>query len=293
MIRTILNIATPFLLAAVGGLFTELAGILNIALEGLMLVGAFSAVIGTYYTGSLFFGILFGALCGMIFSLIFSWAGLKLRANIFIAGLAINLLAVGITAFVSTGLFKTKGVIALTSTTGLSALKIPFIHDIPVLGEILSGHTSLTYFCWLLLIASAFMLKRTTFGLAIRATGEDADLVKANGKNPHLFQFIAVTISGFACGIAGASLSLNLAAYVPNISAGRGWIALVAVYLGNRRPLGIALACMIFALAEYLANFMQGRIAIPRTVTLALPYLITLVSMILFALLGKRKVTKA
>lgn len=292
MIRDILHITTPFLLAAIGGLFTELAGILNIALEGLILIGAFSAVIGTFYTGSLFIGVLFGAVCGMVFSAVLSWANLNLRANIFIAGLAINLLAVGVIAFVSTGLFDTKGVIALQATSGLQELKIPFFHDIPVLGELISGHTAITYICWLLLIVAAVLLRKTVFGLAVRATGEDPDLVGANGKNPRLFQFVAVTISGFTCGLAGAAISLSLASYVPNISAGRGWIALVAVYLGNRKPAGVALACVVFAFAEYSANYLQGRIAVPRTVTLALPYLITLASMILFAMLRKRKSTK-
>lgn len=289
MIRDILHITTPFLLAALGGLFTEIAGTLNIALEGLMLSGAFAAIIVLFYTGSLLAGIVAAVASAVFLSYVLSLVSLKLKANVFIAGLAINLLAVGITIVISTWLFDTKGVIALTSFSGLKQLHIPGVKNIPVLSQILSGHTGVTYASWFFLGFGYFILRKTQYGLTLRATGLDPQIVTIRGKNPDTYRITAFIISGALCGIAGASLSLDLAAYVPNITAGRGWIALVAVFLGFRKPFGVAAACLLFAGAEYLTIAAQGSFNVPRTITLAFPYLITLISLVVVSIVRLKK----
>lgn len=282
MIREILEIATPFLLAALGGLFAELAGILNIALEGIMLSGAFAAVLGTYLSGSIAIGILAALAAGLVVALVFSGFALWLRANIFIVGLALNLMAGGVTAFISVSIFGTKGVISFQESVRLLRLRMPQIQEIPLIGQILSGHTVLTYSAWAAVLMSVIVVYRTPFGVGLRAAGYAPETLRLRGKSPDLFRLSALAISGVMAAAGGAALSLGLGGYVPNMSAGRGWIALVAIYLGRRRPVGVLIACVVFASSEYLANAAQGWFNVPRTLTLALPYLITLAGMIGF-----------
>ena len=289
MIRSILEIATPYLLAALGGLYTELAGVLNISLEGLMLLGAFAAVLGAYFTGSLAIGIICALVAGAFAALIFHVFTSRLKANIFIVGLAINLLAMGVIGLASTAIFGTKGVIGLPDARGIQVSHIPVLHGIPFIGDVLSGHSALTYLSWLFGIISFLVIRHSHFGIGLRSTGHDAEIVRKRGKNPEAFRLYAVILSGLAAALGGAALSLGLAGFVPNMSAGRGWIALVAIYLGRRRPLGVFAACLFFACAEYLANSAQGWFNVPRTLTLAFPYVITLAFLILFGIVRHRR----
>ncbi len=284
MLHDSITIMTPFLLAASGGLFTELAGVLNIALEGLMLIGAFFSVTFTALTGNLFLGILLGMVFSMAAALLYGVISLKLQANIFITGLATNLLASGLTVMLSQYLFGTKGVVRFPDIQHLPVLRIPGIHDIPVLGDLLSGHNVLVYASWAVLALTAVLLYLTPFGLRVRATGLNADSVTALGLRPIGYQLRAILLSGAACGMAGAMLSLNISAFVPNITAGRGWIALVVIYLGNRTPLGILVASFVFGLAETVSIFAQGVIALPAEIILAFPYIVTVAAMVLYSI---------
>lgn len=280
LIHNAVGIMTPFLLAATGGLFTELAGMLNIALEGLMLIGAFFSVIFAAATGSIFLGILLGTLASILVSLIFGSISLYMKANIFICGMATNLLASGLTVVLAFQLYGNKGVIRFDNIPSLPVLHIPFIQDVPLLGALLSGHNILVYISWFILAIAAVVIYHTPFGLRIRGTGLGSPTITALGLNPTGYQLKAILISGLTCGLAGAVLSLNLAAFVPNITAGRGWIALVVIYLGNKTPLGILVASFIFGMADSVANFAQGAINIPADFFLAFPYIITVLAMV-------------
>ena len=271
---------TPFLLAATGGLFTELAGMLNRALEGLMLIGAFFSVVFAATTGSIFLGILLGVLAAVLVSLLFGSISLYLKADIFICGLATNLLASGLTMVLAFQLYGNKGVIRFDNIPALPVLNLPFIQDLPVLGALLSGHNIMVYISWLILIIAAVVIYHTPFGQRIRGTGLGSPTITALGLNPTGYQLKAILISGLTCGLAGAVLTLNLAAFVPNITAGRGWIALVVIYLGNKTPLGILAASFVFGLADSVANFAQGAINIPADFFLAFPYIITVLAMV-------------
>lgn len=283
LIHNTVGIMTPFLLAATGGLFTELTGKLNIALEGLMLVGAFFSVVFASLTGSLFLGILLGLASALLLALIFGSISLYLKANILISGLATNLLAAGLTVVLSFQLFGSKGVIRFENIPRLPELKVPLLQKIPLLGDLLAGHDLLVYLSWLCIILAAVVIYRTPFGLRIRATGLSAPTVNSLGLNPRSYQLKAILISGFTCGLAGAVLTLKLGAFVPNITSGRGWIALVAIYLGNRTPLGILIASFVFAFAESISNYAQGAINVPADFILAFPYIITVLAMILYS----------
>lgn len=279
LVHNAVGIMTPFLLAATGGLFTELAGMLNIALEGLMLIGAFFSVVFASYTGSLLAGVLLGIISSMLVALIFGYISLYLKANIFISGLATNMLASGLTVVLAFRIFGNKGVIRF-EIASLPELSIPVLQRIPVLGDLLIGHNIFVYLSWVIVILAAVVIYRTPFGYRIRGTGHDPGTIASLGMKPRNYQMAGILISGFTCGLAGALLTLKMGAFVPNITSGRGWIALVAIYLGNKTPMGIVIASFVFGFAESLSNYAQGAINIPADFILAFPYVITVLAMI-------------
>lgn len=291
IIHNSISIMTPFLLAGIGGLMTELAGMLNIALEGLILIGAFFSVVFAAATGSLFLGILLGILMTMVFAFLFGSVTLYLRANVFITGLATNLLAGGLITVLAFYLFGTKGVLLFEGLPALPILRIPALHGIPVIGDILFGHNILVYLGWLIVVLAWILIYKTPFGYRLRGTGSNPEALKAAGLKPRNYQMAGILISGFTCGLAGAVLTLNLGAYVPNISSGRGWIALVVIYLGGKTPFGILGAAFVFGLAESLSNYAQGFLDIPADFILAFPYIITVTAMVIMSIV-KHKATK-
>jgi simple sugar transport system permease protein len=289
ILHSAVTIMTPLLLAATGGLFTELAGMLNISLEGLLLTGAFAAIVCTHYTGSILVGILAAIASAMILASLMGIVTLKLKSNVFIAGLAANLFASGAIVVLSFRLFATRGVVVPENMPRLKTVVIPAIANIPVIGDIFSGHTWYVYASWLLLILCALVLYRTPFGFRLRACEAHSPALISLGLKPGTYQFTAFLISGFTCGIAGSLLSLNLAAFVPNISAGKGWIALVVIFLGNRKPAGLLIAAFIFGLAEAFSNYAQGILNVPADFILAIPYIFTLIVMVGVSMYTKRK----
>ncbi len=293
LIHNTIGIMTPFLLAAIGGLFTELAGMLNIALEGLMLIGAFFSVVFSSLTGNLFLGIVLGVATSMLLSLAFGSITLYLRANVFITGLATNLFASGFTLVLAFQMFKTKGVIQFENIPDLPVLSIPALQKIPVVGDILIGHNIIVYITWFIVLISAIVIYKTPFGLRIRGTGLNAPTMISLGMNPKNYQLLGILISGFTCGLAGAMLTLKLDAFVPEITSGRGWIALVAIYLGNKTPVGIVVASFVFGLAESISNYAQGAINVPADFILAFPYVLTVVAMIGYSIWRYYKTSKA
>ncbi len=274
MILSFINSAAPLILAALGGLLTELAGVLNIALEGMILTGAFTGILFTHWTGSPFAGALAGAASGLLSAWLFSFSSFRLKGNIFITGLGINILMPALIASFSQSLFGNQGIIRLESSK-----KIP----------VLLGFDTFT---WLSLVIAAIMLLflyRTYQGLALRASGERPELLQSRGISPDKTRSRAVLVSGILAGISGAALSLRLGAFVPGMSAGKGWIALVAIYLGYKKVPGIIAACLLFAGAEGIANRAQGTLQIPPTLILSFPYFFTLLGLGIFALVKKQK----
>lgn len=289
ILHSAVTIMTPLLLASMGGLFTELSGMLNIALEGLLLTGAFSAVVFTYYTGSMVLGTLLGIGCTMLLSAILASVTLNLKSNVFITGLAVNLFASGLTVVLSFYLFANKGVVVFDTIATLPLLGTPALAKIPILGDIFIGHSLFVYLSWLLLALSYLVLYRTPFGFRVRATGLHPEALSSLGMRPDRYRFASFLISGFTCGLGGALLTLNLGAFVPNITAGKGWIALVVIFLGNKKPFGLLIAAFIFGLADAFSNFAQGALNIPSDFILAIPYLFTLLAMVGSSIYAKKK----
>jgi general nucleoside transport system permease protein len=278
-----IDIMTPLLLAAMGGLYSSLAGVLNIALEGLMVFSAFFSVVFTVATGSLLLGIVGGVLATLLLTLLFGAVSLGLRANIFICGLATNLLAAALTIVLSFSLYGKTGSVNFPTMPLLVPVRVPFLEGIPVLGDVLSGHVWLVYVSWLLLALTALIVYRTPFGMRLRAVGFNAKAALALGVSPRRFQLGSLLISGFTCALAGAMLTLTLGAFVPNVSSGRGWIALVIIYLGKRTPLGILLGSIVFGLVEYASNYLQAASSVPSGLLLAMPFFVTVIVLVIYS----------
>ncbi len=273
MIANSLELMVPILIAALGGLLTERAGVLNIGLEGLILVGAFAAIAGANLSGSLLVGAVFGSLAGLALSALYSVACIELRSNIFVAGLATNLLAAGIVPTASALLYGTRGVLRLA---------------VPVYPLRIAGVSVMVPVAVVLAFMLHVFLFETPFGIRLRAAGGNPQALVARALRPDRYRRFAMLCSGLLAGGAGAAVALRLGVYLPNISAGRGWIALVVIFLGMRRPLGILAGAFVFALFESFAGAAQGFTEVPGTLLLGLPYLITLAAMVLHSALGRR-----
>lgn len=272
--------AAPLLFASMGGLFSELSGMLNIALEGLMGIGAFFGMAAAGLSGNLFVGALAAAGSAVLGSMLMGAVAIRLRANLFIAGLALNLLSGGITAVLSQAWFHTKAVVAF-SLPALGQVFPRFLSSIPLLGPVFFSQSSIVLSSWVWALAVAFVIQKTRHGLRARATGMNPNAVAALGFSPDRARMAALIWSGIGSGLGGFALGLSISAFVPNIVSGRGWVALVAIYLGRRRPVWIAASCLLFALAESLSNYIQGFSSIPPLLVLALPYAVTLASLII------------
>lgn len=289
MVYTVIETMTPYFLAALGGLYTQRAGILNIALEGLILTGAFFTTLFAVLSGTLIIGVVFGLLITLCLALVFGVVSLTLKTNIFISGLAINLIAAGGTAFISTLVFNTKGVIRFPELVPAVDRSVTSVPSLPIIGELLFYHSPFVYLSWFLFLITFWVLSKTAFGLRVKAAGYNPEMLRMRGRNPILYRFQTILISGGACGLAGAYLAIEIGAFVPNISAGRGWIALVAIFLGREHPFGVLLACSAFAVAETLANRAQGTLQIPETMILSFPYLITFLGLVVFSIVFSTK----
>ena len=277
MIGQALDVLTPVLLAGLGGLFTELAGILNIGLEGMILVGAFAGLVVLHASESYLVALLAAAAAGLLLGVIFATCAIRLRANVFITGLGINLLAAGVLPFISSALFDIKGVLRFDNVAPLPRM----------LPGVLGGQTALFYLALLLVGAAHLVIYRTPFGLRLRTTGSAPELLRERGLSPERYKRLAIWISGLAAGLAGGALALRLGVYLPNISAGRGWIALVTIFLGYRAPVGVFLAALLISVTEGIANSAQAVVELPNTLLLALPYLLTLLALILYSALRR------
>jgi len=274
-----LGALTPILFAALAGALCQRAGVFNISLEGTMLVGAFAGVAGSWYTGSVWLGVLIAVITGTAYSLILAVGHVSLGGDAIILGVAVNLLAVGLTSFLIRTVFGTRGTFSDPALQGLDAVHLPLLQDIPFVGEVLSGHSVLVYLSWLAVVALAVLLYRHPWGLRLRGIGERQNAAASLGVSVTRYRYGVILAGGALCGLAGAQLALgNVTLFSENMTAGRGWIAVVAVMLGRALPYGVLAAAVLFGLAEAFGFRLQGA-GLPQQATDAAPYVVTLLAL--------------
>jgi ABC-type uncharacterized transport system permease subunit len=267
------RLATPLLLAALGGLYSERSGVINIALEGLMLAGAFTAATITHYTGNPWVGLAAAILAGSLVALVHGVACITFKADQVVSGMAINILFLGIPALLSGALFESTG-----ATPQLPRGQL--IPNVPI--WLAFGLVPITW----------YVLYRTPFGLRLRAVGENPEAADTAGVDVSKVRYLAVILSGALAAIGGAYLSIGQSSlFARNMTAGRGFIALAALIFGKWRPVQTMLACLLFGFAEALSIQMQGVSKIPVQFIQLIPYVLTIV--VLAGFIGQSRAPRA
>lgn len=277
--------ATPLIFAALGGLFSERSGVINIALEGLMLAGAFTAAVVTYQTGNPYLGMLLGVVAGGVMAFVYAVACLKFEADQVVAGMAINFLMIGLPALISGVLYDSTG----------STPQIDKVFKLPMIGNQLSYASILAF---ALVPITWYVLYKTPFGLRLRATGENPQAADAAGVNVIRLRYVAVIISGLLAAAGGAYLSIGQSSlFTKQMTAGRGFIALAALILAKWKPVPVLLACLFFGFMEALTIQIQGVYkmpsgeAIPVQFIEMIPYVLTII--VLAGFIGLSRAPKA
>ena len=277
-ILTIITAATPLLLAALGELVTERSGVLNLGVEGMMAVGAVCGFVAADLSGQPFLGVAAAVLAGMAAAALFALLTLVLVANQVASGLALTLSGLGLSALIGDAFVGVPGL-------GVPHLHIPGVSDIPFLGPILFGQDILTYLAWALAIGVWYVLFRTRTGLVIRAVGDNHVSAHALGYPVIRVRLLAVLFGGAAAGLAGGYLSLVYTPqWTPNMTAGRGWIALALVVFAAWIPLRVVLGALLFGAISYLALYLQGiGIGLPSQFLSSMPYLTTILVLVVIS----------
>lgn len=279
--------ATPLILAALGGIFSERTGVVNIALEGIMLTGAFFAVLGSYTASNMglgptispWIGVLAAVVFGVILSAIHAVVSIRFKADQIVSGVAINILSLGLTGFLLQFIFNTSG--NSPSVPNLPAVAIPLLSSIPIIGEVFFNQSPLVYVAYIAIPLTAFVLFRTPLGLRMRSVGEHPKAADTVGVNVFKLRYLGVLLSGVLAGLAGAYLSIGqLNIFSENMTNGRGYIALAAVIFGKWNPWGALGACLLFGFADAIQISLQNAgVNIPSEFLLMLPYVLTLIAL--------------
>jgi ABC-type uncharacterized transport system permease subunit len=279
LIFSTIRLATPLLLAALGGLFSERSGVINIALEGLMLAGAFTAAAVTHFVGSPWIGLLAGIAAGVLLASVHAVACIRFKADQVVSGTAINILMLGMPAFISGALFASTG----------STPQLPKEQLVP--------WTPIVLAFLVLVPLTWYVLYRTPFGLRLRAVGENPEAADAAGINVKRLRYTAVLISGALAALGGAYLSIGQSSlFTRNMTSGRGFIALAALIFGKWRPVQTMLACLLFGFTEAIAIQLQGvklpsGDEIPNQFIQIIPYLLTII--VLAGFIGHSRAPRA
>ena len=270
-----LRMATPIALTSLGGIFSERAGIINIGLEGMMLTGAFTGVMVSYFIGNPWLGVLAAMLVGALLGLLHALLTIKFSGDHIVSGTGINIFAMGFTAYMSQVIWGSRG--ASVIVRGLQTVSIPLLKDIPIIGDILGSHTPLVYMTLILTVLSYIVLFKTPVGLRIRAVGEHPSAADTAGINVFQIKYLCVMVSGMLAGLGGAFLSLgHLNLFAWGMSGGRGFIALAAMILGRWMPFGAFGASLLFGFSDALQMRLQALGLLPPQIILMIPYILTI-----------------
>lgn len=275
-----IRIATIYILAAIGSNFAEKSGILNMTIEGNMLISAFFAVLASFLTGSAVIGLIVAVIVGIIFSAMYAFTAVTAKANQMISSLAFILFAQGITVYLMILFFNSAG--STPRVPSISELPIPGLSGIPVIGGILFTQSPITYVAIISVFVSYYVLYHTKFGLRIIASGEHPVAASTVGINVRKIRYLSMLIAGAMAGLAGAYLSISLTSqFVKGMTAGRGFIALSTVIIGKHKPINIALAGLLFGFCDALQIRLQST-GVPTQFIQMIPYVVTVIVLTFF-----------
>jgi simple sugar transport system permease protein len=281
-----LRMATPIVYAALGGIFSERVGIINIGLEGTMLTSAFAGVTVSYFTGNPWLGVVVAVIVGGLVGLIHAVLTVKFVGDQVVSGTGINIFALGFTAYMSQIIWGSRG--ASDGVQGLGTWTIPVIADLPVVGPIIGSHSPLVYLMLVVTFLSYVVLFKTPLGLRIRAVGEHPTAAETAGIDVLRIKYLCVILSGMLAGLGGAFLSLgHLNLFTRGMTGGRGFIAMAAMIFGKWMPFGAFGASLLFGLADALQMRLQSLGLLPPQIILTIPYLLTVA--VLAGVVGKAR----
>ncbi len=273
-----IRLATPYLYAGLGETLGQRSGVLNLGVEGQMLMGAFAAFYITFQTGNLWLGMLAAVVVGAAMGLAMAFVSINLQAEQGISGIGFYLFGLGM----STLLFQML-VGTVETVQGFTPIHIPLLSDIPVIGEIFFRQNILVYIAFALVPIANFVLQKTTLGLKIRAVGENPAAADSLGVSVATVRYVTVTLGGILSGIAGGSMSIGLLnVFQQNMTSGLGFIAVALVYFGGWRPLGVMLGALLFSLVNALQLRLQVEgVNIPSDLMVMMPYILTIIALVL------------
>lgn len=273
-----IRLATPYLFAAIGETFSQRSGVLNLGVEGQMLLGAFAAFYVTLSTGNLWLGLLAAIITGLLMGLGMAFVSITLQAQQGISGIGFYLFGLGLSDLLFQ---KLQGTVETVS--GFRPIYIPWLSDIPILGEIFFNHNILVYASFILVFVSWFVLNKTTLGLKIKAVGESPEAADSLGVSVNKIRYLTVSFGGIMSGIAGASLSIALLnVFQQNMTSGLGFIAVALVYFGGWRPIAVMAGALLFSMVNSLQLWVQVLdIPIPSDFAVMMPYILTILALII------------
>lgn len=284
-----LRVMTPILYPAIGVAVSALAGSINIALEGIMLMSAFTGVMVSAYTGSLWLALIAGVLAGVGMGAILGYFHLNLKADIIIAAIALNMFASGISIFLLYVFTHDKGTSSSLKSLVFPSYQIPIIKDIPVLGPMLSGHNILTYLLFAAVVVFYYIIYKTPLGLRIRAVGQNPEAAESVGIDVNRIKLYSLLLSGFFGSFGGLYLSMGYVSWFSrDMTAGRGFIAIAAASLGGNLPLGTLLGSALFGFVNAFAIFIAP-LKIPSEFIQSIPYVTTVIVLAVYSINKTRK----
>jgi simple sugar transport system permease protein len=276
ILATGIRLAVPFLLAALGEMFTQRSGVYNLGVEGIMMMGAFTGFFATMQSGSPLLGIMVSLVVGALMGIIMAVVSVTFKAEQGISGIGLYMLGWGLS-----GLLFRLYVGGVTTIDGLKPIAIPGLSEIPFLGPIFFNHNALVYTAFLLVPITALVLYKTSWGLNVRAVGTKPEAADTLGVSVQGIRYQCLIIGSMLAGLAGAFLTIGHAnMYADNITAGRGFIAIALVYFGRWSPLGILLGSLLFSMADSFQSMVQVMgINFPYELAVILPYVVTIIAL--------------
>jgi ABC-type uncharacterized transport system permease subunit len=274
MLNTMLVLATPFLFAALGETFAQNSGVVNLGVDGIMLLSAFGAFYAVLLTGNLLLGMLAASAVGILMGLMMSFVSVTLKAEQGVSGIGLQMFGLGMSSL----LFKVL-VGTVKTVDGFPTVSIPLLARIPLIGPVFFQHSILVFIAFALVPVSSWVLERTTIGLTIKAVGQNPAAADSRGINVNRVRYLCVIFGAVMASFAGASLSISsLNLFQDNLTAGQGFIAVALVYFGGWTPVGVMFGALIFSIANSLQLWMQVLgVPIPASLASMLPYVLTIV----------------